>query len=155
MVIAAYGLAGFLERHTPARKGPPTGAPSPREDQAVDLGTAGSRARLLWAKIAYFLEYQVLHSVPKLRDSGRAVCDPPQVTHESERGGRVPTAACARAVCQMDTVAVGHLLTFTGIALYTKEAEVVLPSTPGDSRPCDQRCKQSPTQEDGHKPLIP
>ena len=45
---------------------------------------------------------------------------------KNQKRGAVPKASCARAVIQMDTVAFGHLFAFTGIDIYTKEADVVL-----------------------------
>jgi hypothetical protein len=47
------------------------------------------------------------------------------MAQESETG-RCPTAACARAVIQMDTVAFGHIFAFIGIDIYTKEVDVLL-----------------------------
>lgn len=52
---------------------------------------------------------------------------------KNQKRGAVPRAACARAVIQRDTVAFGHLFAFTGVDIYTKEAEVVLrPSLTSD-----------------------
>jgi len=48
---------------------------------------------------------------------------------KNQKRGAVPTALRARAVIQMDTVAFGHLFAFTGIDIYTKEAEVMLRPT--------------------------
>ena len=50
------------------------------------------------------------------------------MAQEPEAGGR-PDGVRARAVIQMDTVAFGHLFAFTGIDIYTKEADVMLRPT--------------------------
>ncbi len=48
---------------------------------------------------------------------------------KNQKRGVIPKAACARAVIQMDTVAFGHLFAFTGVDIYTKEADVLLRPT--------------------------
>jgi len=48
---------------------------------------------------------------------------------KNQKRGAVPTASGTRAVIELDTVAFGHLVAFTGIDIYTKEADVLLPPT--------------------------
>ena len=45
---------------------------------------------------------------------------------KNQKRGAVPTASGPRVVIQMDTVAFGSVFAFTGIDIYTKEAEVML-----------------------------
>jgi hypothetical protein len=126
--IATYGLAGFLERHVQAKKGP-------RRARQVPA----TITRLIWKlqvrehdccgqKIAYFLEreYHVRLSVPKIYEVLAEKYVIRSKWRKNQNRGAVPTASCARAVIQMDTVAFGHLFAFTGIDIYTKEVEVVL-----------------------------
>ncbi|NOU10117.1 MAG: hypothetical protein HOO98_08900 [Nitrospira sp.] len=121
-------LSAFLDRYTAAKKGP-------RRARQV----SGAVKRLIWAirarehdccgqKIQYFLtrEQRIHLSVPKiyeilaeryvLRSRGRP----------NQPRGLVPIATAPRAVIQMDTVVFGEVFAFTGVDIYTKEAEVVL-----------------------------
>jgi transposase InsO family protein len=129
--IATHGLSGFLERHTQAQKGPRRARQIP-----------ATITRLIWElrvrehdccgqKIAYFLEreYHVRLSVPKIYKILAEKYVIRSKWRENQKRGAVPTASCARAVIQMDTVAFGHLFAFTGVDIYTKEAEVVLRPT--------------------------
>lgn len=126
--MAAYGLAGFLERQTQAKQGP-------RRARQVP----STIKRLIWAlrtrehdccgqKIAYFLEreYAIRLSVPKIYEILAEKYVIRSKWRKNQKRGAVPTASCARAVIQMDTVAFGHVFAFTGIDIYTKEADVVL-----------------------------
>lgn len=126
--IRIEGVAAFLDRYAAAKKGP-------RRGRQV----SGSVKRLVWAirvrehdccgqKIQYFLarEQNICLSVSKiyeilaeryiLRSRGRA----------NQPRGAVPTATVPRAVVQMDTVDFGEVFAFTGVDIYTKEADVVL-----------------------------
>ncbi len=82
-------------------------------------------------KIAYFLEreYHVRLSVPKIYEILAEKYVIRSKWRKNQKRGAVPTASRARAVIQMDTVAFGHLFAFTGIDIYTKEAEVMLRPT--------------------------
>lgn len=126
--IRIEGVPAFLDRYTAAKKGP-------RRARQVP----GAVKRLVWAirtrehdccgqKIQYFLaREQGIHlSVPKiyeilaeryvLRSRGRP----------NQPRGIVPIATAPRAVIQMDTVVFGDVFAFTGVDIYTKEADVVL-----------------------------
>lgn len=126
--MASDGLAGFLDRHTQAKKGP-------RRARQV----SATIKRLIWElrvrehdccgqKIAYFLEreYHVRLSVPKIDEILAEKYVIRSQWRKNQKRGAVPKAACARAVIQMDTVAFGQVFAFTGIDIYTKEADVVL-----------------------------
>ena len=126
--MAPYGLSGFLERHRQAKQGPRLARQIP-----------ATIKRLIWAlrvreydccgqKIAYFLEreYHVRLSVPKIYEILAEKYVIRSKWGKNQTRGAVPMASRARAVIQMDTVAFGHLFAFTGIDIYTKEADVVL-----------------------------
>jgi transposase len=126
--IATDGLAGFLARHAQAKKGP-------RRARQV----SATIKQLIWAlrireheccgqKIAYFLEreHQVRLSVPKIYEILAEKYVIRSKWHKNQKRGAVPTASGPRAVIQMDTVAFGQVFAFTGIDIYTKEAEVLL-----------------------------
>jgi IS30 family transposase len=128
--IATDGLAGFLARHAQAKKGP---------RQARQVST--TIKRLIWAlrvreheccgqKIAYFLdwEHQIRLSGPKIYEILAEKYVIRSKWHKNQKRGAVPTASGPRAVIQMDTVAFGSIFAFTGIDIYTKEAEVILRS---------------------------
>jgi len=126
--IRIEGLPVFLDRYAAAKKGPRRGRQ-----------TSGMVKRLVWAirarehdccgqKIQYFLACeQAIHlSVPKIYEilAERYVLRSRGRTNQPR--GVVPTATAPRAVIQMDTVAFGEVFAFTGVDIYTKEAEVVL-----------------------------
>jgi len=126
--IRIEGLPAFLERYAAAKKGP-------RRARQVP----GAVKRLVWAirtrehaccgqKIQYFLaqERDIHLSVPKIYEilAERYVLRSRGRTNQP-RGG-VPIATAPRAVIQMDTVVFGEVFAFTGVDLYTKEADVVL-----------------------------
>lgn len=126
--IRVEGLSAFLERYAAAKKGP-------RRGRQV----SGTVKRLVWAirlrehdccgqKIQYFLarEQHIQLSVPKIYEilAERYTIRPRGRTNQLR--GAVPTATVPRAVIQMDTVAFGEVFAFTGVDIYTKEADVVL-----------------------------
>jgi len=126
--IRIEGLPAFLERYAEAKKGPRRGRQVP-----------GAVKRLVWAirvrehdccgqKIQYFLaREQHMHlSVPKIYEilAERYTIRPRG--RKNQPRGAVPTATVPRAVIQMDTVAFGEVFAFTGVDIYTKEADVLL-----------------------------
>jgi hypothetical protein len=126
--IAAYGLAGFLARHTQAKKGPRRArqVPPPIKRWIWDLRTREHDC--CGQKIASFLEreYPVQLSVPKIYEMLAEKYVIRSKWRKNQKRGAVPTAACARAVIPMDTVAFGHIFAFTGIDINPKEADVLL-----------------------------
>lgn len=126
--IATYGLAGFLERHAQAKKGPRRARQVPAPIKRLIWELRVREHDCCGQKIAYFLEreYHVQLSVPKIYEILAEKYVLHSKWHKNQKRGAVPTASYARAVIQMDTVAFGHLFAFTGIDIYTKEAEVVL-----------------------------
>lgn len=133
--ITAEGLAGFLARHAQAKKGPRRARQVPARIKWLIWALRVREHDCCGQKIAYFLEreYHVRLSVPKIYEILAEKYVIRSKWRKNQKRGAVPRAACARAVIQMDTVAFGHLFAFTGVDIYTKEAEVVLrPSLTSD-----------------------
>jgi transposase len=129
--MANYGLAGFLDRHTQAKKGPRRARQVPARIKRLIWELRVREHDCCGQKIAYFLEreYHVRLSVPKIYEILAEKYVIRSKWRKNQKRGAVPTASRARAVIQMDTVAFGHLFAFTGIDIYTKEAEVMLRPT--------------------------
>ena len=129
--MASYGLAGYLERYTQAKVGPRRTRQVPATIKRLIWELRGREHDCYGQKIAYFLEreYQVRLSVPKIYEILAEKYVIRSKWRKNQTRGAVPTASCARAVIQMDTVAVGHLFAFTGVDIYTKKAEGVLKPT--------------------------
>lgn len=126
--VRIEGLPAFLSRYAAAKTGP-------RRARQVP----GTVKRLVWAirareheccgqKIQYFLarEQHIHLSIPKIYEilAERYVLRPRGRSNQPR--GVVPTATAPRVVIQMDTVAFGEVFAFTGVDIYTKEADVVL-----------------------------
>lgn len=110
-----------------------------RWDHAGGRQVPGTIKRLVWAirareyaccgqKIQYFLarEQHIHISVSKIYEifAERYILRPRGRTNHPR--GVVPIATAPRVVIQMDTVAFGEVFAFTGVEIYTKEADVVL-----------------------------
>ncbi len=126
--ITAYGLLPFLDRYQQAKKGP-------RPRRQVDPGVK----RWVWAlrereadccgqKIAYFLERErgVHLSVPKIYEVLREKYVIRSKWKKYHVRGPVPHAERPRQVLQFDTVMFGGLFAFTGIDIYTREADILV-----------------------------
>lgn len=126
--VRIEGLPAFLSRYAAAKKGPRRARQIP-----------GTVKRFVWAirarehdccgqKIQYFLarEQHIHLSVPKIYEilAERYALRPRGRTNQPR--GVVPNATAPRAVIQMDTVVFGEVFAFTGVDIYTKEADVVL-----------------------------
>ena len=126
--IEQYGFLGFLERYDRAKKVP-----------RIHRQTDPILKRLVWMirereyhccgeKIRYFLDkeygislasskiYEILAEKYMLRSKWR----------KNQLRGPVPTAWKPREVIQMDTIDFGALFAFTGIDIFTKEADVLV-----------------------------
>ena len=129
--IARYGLAGFLDCHSQAKKGPRRARQVPARIKRLIWELRVREHDCCGQKIAYFLEResQIRLSVPKIYEILAEKYVIRSKWRKNQKRGAVPTASRARAVIQMDTVAFGHLFAFTGVDIYTKEADVVLRPT--------------------------
>jgi transposase len=126
--MAAYGLSGFLAHHTQAKKGPRRARQVPPTIKRLIWELRTREHDCCGQKIAYFLEqeYHVQLSVPKIYEILAEKYVIRSKWRKNQKRGAGPKASRARAVIQMDTVAFGHIFAFTGIDIYTKEAEVLL-----------------------------
>lgn len=126
--IERYGLLGFLERYDAAKKGP-------REKRQVDP----ILKRRVWEirdremdccgqKIQYFLEKEFgTHvSVPKIYEILKEKYIIRSKWKKNQERGPIPRATKPREVVQMDTLDFGEVYAFTGIDIFTKEADILL-----------------------------
>lgn len=154
--IERYGLSGFLERYEAAKRGE-------RKGRQVDA----LLKRRVWAireremeccgqKIQYFLEreYHTHLSVPKIYEILKEKYILRNPKQRNQLRGPIPTSSKPREVVQMDTVDFGGLYAFTGIDIFSKEADILV--TPAlTSHDGYQFLRQSMTRRfDGHVNLI-
>ncbi len=126
--IAAYGLLPFLERYQQAKKGPRTAR---QVDPLVKRWVWELREReadCCGQKIAYFLERERGRhlSVPKIYEILREKYVLRSKWRKNQARGPVPQATAPRQVVQMDTILFGGLYAFTGVDIYSKEADIML-----------------------------
>jgi transposase len=126
--VENYGLLEFLSRYENAKKGP-------REKRQVDP----ILKRWVWdirdrefsccgQKIAYFLEKEkATHlSVPKIYEILSEKYQIRSKWKKNQERGEIPTATKPREVIQMDTVDFGNIYAFTGVDIFSKEADILL-----------------------------
>ena len=105
--MATYGLVGYLERYTQAKAGPRRARQVPATIKRLIWELRVREHDCCGQKIAYFLEreYHVRLSVPKIYEILAEKYVIRSKWRKNQKRGAVPTASCARAVIQMDTVA--------------------------------------------------
>ncbi len=126
--IMEYGLLGFLGRYERAKKGE-------RRRRQVDPIVK----RRVWdirecewqccgQKIQYFLEteYGIHLSVPKIYEILAERYIIRSRWRKNHPRGAIPEAYRPREVVQMDTIDFGGLYAFTGIDIFTREADILL-----------------------------
>jgi len=126
--IKAQGLLLFLERYQRAKKGPRTAR---QVDPMVKRWVWELRereAQCCGQKIAYFLELEhgVHLSVPKIYEVLRERYIVRSKWKKNHLRGPVPHATAPRQVVQMDSILLGGLYAFTGIDIYTREADILV-----------------------------
>ena len=126
--IEEQGLLPFLDRYQRAKKGP---RPKRRVDPMVKRWVWAIREREFGCcgqKIAYFLdnEHGVRLSVPKIYEILKEKYVIRSKWKKNRRRGPVPRARGPRQVVQMDTVMFGGLFAFTGIDIYSREADIMM-----------------------------
>lgn len=126
--IQVYGLLPFLGRYLKAKKGP-------RVHRQVDPVLK----RWIWnirdihhdccgQKIAYYLirDHGVSISVPKIYEILKEKLVIKSKWKKNQTRGSIPYALRPREVVQMDTIDFGDLFAFTGIDIYTREADILI-----------------------------
>lgn len=126
--IEKRGLLPFLERYQQAKKGPRAAR---RVDPVVKRRVWELREReagCCGQKIGYFLEreHNIHLSVPKIYEILREKYVLRTKWRKNQIRGPVPQATAPRQVVQMDTALFGKVFAFTGIDIYTKEADILL-----------------------------
>lgn len=129
--IKEYGLLPFLDIYTNAKKGP-------RVKRQVDpilkrwvWNIREREADCCGQKIQYFLdrEHGVKLSVPKIYEILAEKYTIKSKWKKNQVRGPVPKATKPREVIQMDSMDFGEVFAFTGIDIFTKEADVVIRPT--------------------------
>lgn len=126
--IERLGLLEFLNIYENAKKGP-------RKKRQVDP----ILKRWVWdireremdccgQKIQYFLEKEkeVHVSVPKIYEILSEKYEIRSKWKKNQQRGPIPTATKSREVIQMDTLDFGGIYAFTGIDIFSKEADILL-----------------------------
>ncbi|OGM56195.1 hypothetical protein A3F62_04290 [Candidatus Woesebacteria bacterium RIFCSPHIGHO2_12_FULL_44_11] len=126
--ISEFGLTDFLDRYEAAKKGP-------RIKRQVDP----ILKRWVWEireremdccgqKILYFLqkEHNISLSVPKIYEILAEKYKIKSKWKKNQIRGPIPKASRPRQVIQMDSVDFGGVFAFTGIDIFTKEADVMM-----------------------------
>lgn len=126
--IQEQGLLLFLERYEKAKRGP---RPKRQVDALVKRWVWEIREReagCCGQKIAYFLEREhgVHLSVPKIYEILGEKYVIGSRWKKNRSRGPVPRASGPRQVVQMDSVMFGGLFAFTGIDIYTREADIMV-----------------------------
>ena len=126
--VERYGLLPFLDRYTRAKKGPRAGR---QIDPVLKRYVWEIREREMdccGEKIQYYLErdrhihladstiYEILAEKYILRSKWK----------KNQQRGAVPRAVTSREVIQMDTIDFGELFAFTGIDIFTREADIFM-----------------------------
>lgn len=126
--IAEMGLLRFLEKYQNAKK-------SPRIKRQVDpvlkrwiWNIREREADCCGQKIAYFLqkEHNRSLSVPKIYEILSEKYKIKSKWKKNKVRGPIPHASKPREVIQMDTVDFGEVFAFTGVDIFTREADVLI-----------------------------
>ncbi len=126
--VNELGLTLFLDKYEVAKKGP-------RVKRQVDpilkrwvWKIREREADCCGQKILYFLkkEHRVSLSVPKIYEILSEKYQIKSKWKKNQTRGVVPKATRPREVIQMDTVDFGEVFAFTGIDIFSKEADVIV-----------------------------
>lgn len=123
-----YGLLVYLDHYLRAKKGPRRGR---QVDPILKRWVWEIRDRerdCCGQKIQYFLreEHRVSVSVPKIYEILKEKLVIRSRWKKNHERGPIPVATHPREVIQMDTVDLGDLFAFTGIDIFTKEADILI-----------------------------
>ncbi len=128
--IKKVGLDAFLYQYESAKKGSRLGR---RLNPLIKRWIWDIRARehdCCGQKIRYFLkkEHNVTVSVPKIYEVLKEKFEIKSKWKKNQPRGPVPKASNAREVVQMDTIDFGEIFAFTGIDIFSREADVLVAS---------------------------
>ena len=126
--IMSLGLTGFLNRYELAKKGSRIRR---QVDPLIKNWVWEIREREMdccGQKILYFLkkEHNISLSVPKIYEILAEKYQIKSKWKKNKSRGPVPKAIKPREVIQMDTVDFGDVFAFTGIDIFSKEADVII-----------------------------
>ena len=126
--IETYGLLGYLELYQQAKKGP---RPGRQIDPLLKCWIWEIREKeydCCGQKIQYFLrkDHNMGVSVPTIYKVLKEKYVIKSKWKKNQKRGPVPEAFNPREVVQMDTIDFGDIFAFTGIDIFTKEADVLL-----------------------------
>lgn len=126
--IERYGLQDFLERYENAKKGPRRRR---RVDPLLKRWVWDIREREMGCcgqKIQYFLEreHRTHLSVPKIYEILAEKYEIRSKWKKNKERGPLPEASEPREVIQMDTLDFGGIYAFTGIDIFSREADILL-----------------------------
>jgi len=126
--VQEVGLSAFLDKYQAAKKGPRV---KRQVDPLVKIWVWQIREReadCCGQKIKYFLEreHSVSLSVPKIYEILAEKYIIKSKWKKNVKRGPVPKATKPREVIQMDTVDFGEVFAFTGIDIFSKEADVII-----------------------------
>lgn len=154
--ITELGLLGFLDKYQNAKKAPRT---KRQVDPILKRWVWEIREREMdccGQKIQYFLlkEHKVKISVPKIYEILAEKYKIRSKWKKNKSRGPIPHASKPREVIQMDTVDFGEVFAFTGVDIFTREADVLITSSL-TSRDGFTYLKTCMTRRfDGHSDLI-
>jgi hypothetical protein len=126
--IQQYGLLSFLDQYTSAKKGPRRGRQIHPVIKRYVWDIREREMDCCGEKIQYYLErdrhihlaastiYEILTEKYILRSKWK----------KNQERGMVPRAFTPREVIQMDSIDFGELFAFTGIDIFTREADVFI-----------------------------
>jgi len=126
--IDEFGLALFLDKYESAKKGSRIRR---RVDPLIKTWVWKIREREMdccGQKILYFLkkEHGISLSVPKIYEILAEKYKIKSKWKKNQARGFIPKAIKSRQVIQMDTVDFGDVFAFTGIDIFSKEADVIV-----------------------------
>jgi len=126
--IEAEGLLPFLEHYQQAKKGPRTERQTDPLVKRWVWELRGREEQCCGQKIVYFLEREhgIHLSVPKVYEILRERYVIRSKWKKNRLRGPVPHATAPRQVVQMDSILLGGLYAFTGIDIYTREADIMV-----------------------------
>lgn len=126
--IEEYGLSCFLERYESAKKGQRA---KRQVDPVIKRWVWNIREKEMECcgqKIQYFLkqEHKTHLSVPKIYEILSEKYEIKSKWKKNRARGPIPIATRSREVIQMDSIDFGDIYAFTGIDIFTREADVFL-----------------------------